>query len=218
MLSMKILAAPGPVSYPIIASKMKNKDGQIIFGKDGSEDADVILDSTVSLVRRKLKIDYITIKELMVISPNIGKKIGVWRKGSAADVLTKALLKENNINAELIYANEMQELVKMLKGRNIDSAVLSSALAKGKSFEELLNIPGSCGAKVYKNENEFIRLYTEGIELIREDPEGSSEFIASILPMQVSKEFIIGSMKNSVLEVTKLADDSRFVSLIKDFL
>lgn len=218
MLSMKILAAPGPVSYPIIASKIKNKDIQIFFGKDGNANADVILDSTVSLVRRNLKIDYITIKGLMVISPDIGKKIGVWRKGSAADVLTKALLREKNINSELIYANEMQELVKMLKDRNIDSAVLSSALAKGKSFEDLLNIPGSCGAKVYNNEDEFIRLYTEGIELIKEDPEGSSEFIASTLPMQVPKDFIIGSMKNSILKVNKLDDDTRFVNLIKDFL
>jgi len=215
---MKILAAPGPVSYPIIASKIKNKDIQIFFGKDGNANADVILDSTVSLVRRNLKIDYITIKGLMVISPDIGKKIGVWRKGSAADVLTKALLREKNINSELIYANEMQELVKMLKDRHIDSAVLSSALAKGKSFEDLLNIPGSCGAKVYNNEDEFIRLYTEGIELIKEDPEGSSEFIASTLPVQVPKDFIIGSMKNSILKVNKLDDDTRFVNLIKDFL
>ncbi|AWR95852.1 DUF3834 domain-containing protein [Acidianus brierleyi] len=215
---MKVLAAPGPVSYPIIASKMKNKDIQIVFGKDGNNDVDVILDSTVSLVRRNLKIDYITIKGLMVISPDIGKKIGVWRKGSAADVLTRVLLREKKINAELIYANEMQELVKMLKEKNIDSAVLSSAVAKGKSFEELLNIPGSCGAKVYKNEDEFIRLYTEGIELIKEDPEGSSEFIASTLPMSVPKDFIIGSMKNSVLEINRLHDDTRFANLIKDFL
>jgi len=218
MLPMKVLAAPGPVSYPIIASKMKNKDIQIVFGKDGNNDVDVILDSTVSLVRRNLKIDYITIKGLMVISPDIGKKIGVWRKGSAADVLTRVLLREKKINAELIYANEMQELVKMLKEKNIDSAVLSSAVAKGKSFEELLNIPGSCGAKVYKNEDEFIRLYTEGIELIKEDPEGSSEFIASTLPMSVPKDFIIGSMKNSVLEINRLHDDTRFANLIKDFL
>jgi ABC-type amino acid transport substrate-binding protein len=215
---MKILAAPGPVSYPIIASKMKNKDIQIFFGKDGNENVDAILDSTVSLVRRNLKIDYITIKGLMVISPNIGKKIGVWRKGSAADVLTKALLREKNINAELIYANEMQELVNMLKNRSIDSAVLSSALANGKTFEELLNIPGSCGAKVYNGDDEFIRLYNEGIELIKEDPEGISEFIASNLPMQVPKNFIKMSMTNSLLEVTKLNDDSRFANLIKNFL
>lgn len=87
---LKVIAAPGPVSYPMIASTMKNKEISIDFGKEGS--ADVILDSTVSLVRRGIRMDYITVKGLMVVSPDVGRRIGVWRKGSAADVLARASL------------------------------------------------------------------------------------------------------------------------------
>ena len=73
------------------------------FGKEG-ENVDVILDSTV---KRGLKIDYITIKGLTSIYPDVGRKIGVWRKGSAADILTRALITLNNIKSEIIYIDDM---------------------------------------------------------------------------------------------------------------
>lgn len=218
MLPMRILAAPGPVSYPIIASTLRNKDVEITFGKESGENVDVVLDSTVSLARRNLRIDYVTIKGLMVIHPDVGKRIGVWRKGSAADVLTRALLAKKSISAELVYADEMPQLMALLKDGKVDSVVVSSALAKGKTFEELLNVPGSCGATVFRNEDEFVRLYNEGIEIIRQDPEGSAQYVLSKLPIKVQKEFIIGNIMNSKVEVTKLNSDVEFKNLIREFV
>ncbi|AWR96598.1 DUF3834 domain-containing protein [Acidianus sulfidivorans JP7] len=215
---MKALVAPGPVSYPLIASTMKNKDIEIFFGKEGNtNNVDVILDSTVSLVKRGLKINYVTIKGLMSIYPDIGKKIGVWRKGSAADVLTRALLSLKNIPSELIYADDMEKLMAMLQQKQIDSAVVSSALGKGKTFEELLGIPGSCGATVYSNDEEFIRAYNEGIEIMNKDPEKSAEYILSKLPIKVKKEFIIGSIKNSEVKVEKIDNYKEFEEIVKRF-
>ncbi|NON61648.1 DUF3834 domain-containing protein [Acidianus sp. RZ1] len=212
---LKVLAAPGPVSYPIIASSMKNRV-DISFGKEGN--LDVILDSTVSLVKRRLKINYGTIRGLMVVVPEIGSRIGVWRKGSAADVLTKALIFTKQLNASIIYVDDAEKIASMLNSGEIDSAVVSSAVGKGKTFEELLGIPGSCGAVINKGEDEFLRLYNEGIELIREDPEGTSEFIMSKLPIKQKKEFIIGTMVNSDLEIRKVDNYKEFEELVKRFL
>ncbi len=215
---MKVQAAPGPVSYPMIASTLKNKEVKITFGKEGGDDVDVVLDSTVSLVRRNFRIDYITIKGLMVVHPDVGRKIGVWRRGSAADVLTRALLAKKGIRADLVYADEMPQLMALLKEGKVDSVVVSSALAKGKTFEELLGIPGSCGATVLRNEEEFLRLYNEGIEIMKQDPEGSAEYVLSKLPIKVPKEFVIGSIMNSKVEVSRLTSDTQFRDLIRDFL
>ncbi|ARM75077.1 DUF3834 domain-containing protein [Acidianus manzaensis] len=214
---MKALVAPGPVSYPLIASTIKNKDIQIFFGKEGNENVDVILDSTVSLVKRGLKIDYVTIKGLMSIYPDIGKKIGVWRKGSAADVLTRALITLKNIESEIVYVDDMEKIMQMLQQKQVDSAVVSSALGKGKTFEELLGIPGSCGATVYSNEDDFIRAYNEGIEIMKEDPEGSAEYVLSKLPIKVKKEFIIGSIQNSEVKIEKPKNYKEFEDLVKRF-
>lgn len=214
---MKVLAAPGPVSYPIIASTMKNKNIQVIFGKEG-ENVDVILDSTVSLVKRGLKIDYITIKGLTSIYPDVGRKIGVWRKGSAADILTRALITLNNIKSEIIYIDDMQKLLSLLEKGEVDSVTISAAFGKGKTFEELLGIPGSCGATVYSNEEEFVRAYSEGIEIIKEDPKGSVDYILDKLPIKMSSKFIIGNMMNSEVKVERLKGDYKeFEEIVKRF-
>ena len=213
---LKVIAAPGPVSYPMIASTMKNKDIIIDFGKDGS--ADVILDSTVSLVRRGLRTDYVTIKGLMVVSPDVGKRIGVWRKGSAADVLTRALLDMKGIRGEVVYADEMPRLVEMLNKKEVDSIVIASPFAKGKTFEELLGIPGSCGASVNANHEEFISAYSEGIELMKQDPQGVAEYVSKKVPIQANLQMIVNLPKTTVLTVERLKDNSQFENLVKKYL
>jgi ABC-type amino acid transport substrate-binding protein len=211
---MQVIAAPGPVSYPIIAASAKNKDIKIVFSKEGK--ADVILDSTVSLVKRGLRINYVTIKELLSVYPNVGKRIGVWRKGSAADVLIRALLTTKGVNAELVYADDMRKILEMFKNKEIDSAVVASAFGKGITFEESLGIPGNCGAHVISNEDEFVSAYTEGIDMFKSDPEGFANAVSSTL--KVDKEFVINTMKNSVLKVEKLNDDKDFAELVKKFI
>ncbi|MCG3109007.1 hypothetical protein L3N51_01297 [Metallosphaera sp. J1] len=213
---LKVIAAPGPVSYPMIASTMKNKDIMIDFGKEGS--ADVILDSTVSLVRRGIRTDYITIKGLMVVSPDVGRKIGVWRKGSAADVLTRALLEKKGLKGEVVYADDMPKLMEMLNRKEVDSIVVASPFAKGKTFEELLGIPGSCGASVNGDHEAFISAYSEGIELMKQDPQGVAEYIAKKLPIQANPQMIINLPKTTVLGVERIADNSHFENLIRKHL
>ncbi|BDC18164.1 DUF3834 domain-containing protein [Acidianus sp. HS-5] len=211
---MQVIAAPGPVSYPIIAASTKNKDIKVIFSKEGK--ADVILDSTVSLAKRGLKINYVTIKGLLSIYPNIGKRIGIWRKGSAADVLARALLDKKGIIAEITYADDMRKIMEMLTSKEIDSAVVASAFGKGITFEESLGIPGNCGANVISHEDEFVSAYNEGIDMFKNDPEGFASTVSSTL--KIDKEFVINTMKNSLLKVEKLDDDKYFVDLIKKFI
>ncbi|MDT7862535.1 MAG: DUF3834 domain-containing protein [Saccharolobus sp.] len=216
---MKALVAPGPVSYPLIVSGRIKLE----FGKEGQ--ADVIADSIVSLIRRKLKVDYAALKELMVIYPNITDKIGVWRKGSAADVLIKALIKIDGINANLVYSDDWNSLLTMLREGKVTSATLSSAIVKGISFEELfakrgIQMPGSCGLSILNKgvEDEVISSYLEGIDKMREDPEGSAERIISLLPIKVSKNFVIGVIKNVKLEINRVENYDTFKNLVESVI
>ncbi len=85
---MRIITAPGPVCYPIVAAQMERDDIDIEFAKEGR--ADIVLDSTVSLVKRGLPIDLVTINNLAVVFPKLGHEVGLARKGGAADVLIRA--------------------------------------------------------------------------------------------------------------------------------
>ncbi|WP_290704418.1 DUF3834 domain-containing protein, partial [Ferroplasma sp. Type II] len=51
---MKVIAAPGPVCYPLVAAMMERNDIDIEFKKSsdiGEQKPDIVLDSTVSLVK-----------------------------------------------------------------------------------------------------------------------------------------------------------------------
>ncbi|BAB66942.1 DUF3834 domain-containing protein [Sulfurisphaera tokodaii] len=215
---IRILAAPGPVSYPLIAYQMKNKDIEIIFGKEGGKDVDAIVDSTVSLAKRGLRIDFITVKKLMLISPKLTEgKIGVWRKGSAADVLTRATIDLKKVKAELVYSDDMMQLVNMLKNNQISAATLSSALGKGEAFEDLLNVPGSCGIHINSQEDKVINAYMEGITIIKENLDIAADYIVKNLPIKISKEFVTGVLKNAEFNVYKGGEFREFYELVKKY-
>ena len=210
---MKVLAAPGPVSYPVIV----NNKVEVIFGKEG--DADIILDSTVSLVKRGLKINYITVKGLLNVYPSVGKRIGVLKMLTAANVLTRALIDVKKLDSQIVGFEDMSKMMEALKKGEIDSAVVPSATAKGHTFEELLGIPGSCGANVKPQfRDQFVSIYSEGIDMFKEDPEGFASKVVSVLQGRVTKEFVINTMRNSVYKVEELVDDGEFVNLIRKYL
>jgi ABC-type amino acid transport substrate-binding protein len=189
---MRVLAAPGPVSYPVIVN---NRGIELSFSKDGT--ADVVLDSTVSLAKRGLKINYITVKGLLNVYPKVGKRIGVPKILTAANVLTKALIEVKKLDSRIVSIDDMQKIMNSLKEGEVDSVVVPSGIVKGITFEELLGIPGSCGANVKPEfKDEFISLYKEGIDKFKEDPEGSALKVVSALGGRVSKEFVINTMKN----------------------
>lgn len=93
-IDMKIIAAPGPVSYPLILATREYRDLDLVFGKGNEEpSAYAIADSLTSLVRSGLRIDVVTVRRLMFVYPELrGPRVAVWRRGSAADVLIRALL------------------------------------------------------------------------------------------------------------------------------
>lgn len=214
---IRILSAPGPVSYPLLAYKKKYNDIELIFGKEGNN-ADAIVDSTVSLAKRGLTIDYVTVKKLMVISPTLKEgKIGVWRKGSAADVLARATLDIKKIKGEIVYADDMYELYKMLNEGKVNSATLSIAIAKGQSFEELIGIPGSCGIHINSNEEDVVRIYQEGIRIAKESVEDVAEYIVSNLPIKVRKEFVINTLRNAEFNVEKTKNIDNFYELVRRY-
>ncbi|BAB60429.1 TVG1327879 [Thermoplasma volcanium GSS1] len=199
MEKIKAIVAPGPVSYPLIAAKAKDID--MIFDKKGQ--GDIVLDSTVSLVKRGINFNISLIRKLSVVYPDIGKKIGVWRKGSANDVLLRALLDLNKKESEIVYAEDQREIRNMLTQNKIDSAVLSSAFAKGKAFEDLfaetkLYMPGSCAAYVKPEILDYFNsVYSEGIDRFRQDPSGTAEYVASVLPIKFDTEFIHAAILKS---------------------
>ncbi|MCG2909227.1 DUF3834 domain-containing protein [Stygiolobus sp. CP850M] len=211
---MKVLAAPGPVSYPVIVN---NKGIELSFAKEGT--ADIVLDSTVSLAKRGLKIHYVTVKGLMTVYPTVGKKIGVPKMLTAANVLTKALVDIKKLNAEVIGIDDIQKIMESLKKGEIDSAVVPSGVAKGITFEELLGIPGSCGAHVKPEfRDQFISLYNEGIDMFKQDPEGFATKVVTTLGGRVSKEFVINVMKNSTFNIEELPNDEEFVKLVRKYI
>ncbi len=217
---MKIIAAPGPVCYPIVAAQMVRDDIDIEFAKEGK--ADIVLDSTVSLVKRGLPIDLVTINNLAVIMPKLGYEIGLTRKGGASDILLRAYVNENNKKVKLNYYDSMGDLMEALKTNKVDSVVTPAMSPGGESLEEYfaktnVYIPGSCGASVYNNEKEFIEAYNQGIEIIKEKPEEAADFIVKKLPIQFPHEFIVNTMKNSKLNVHKPENHDKFIELVKKY-
>ncbi len=222
---MKVIAAPGPVCYPLVAAKMERNDIDIEFKKSsdiGDEKPDIILDSTVSLVKNGLPIDYITIENLSRVYPAIGYKIGMTRKGGASDVLFRAYIGETGKNVEIQYYDSMGELMDAMHSNKVDTVVVPAIEPHGTSIEEYfkksgMDLPGSCGATVYSKEKEFVEAYNLGIKLLKEKPEEAAKFVVSQLPMQFPAEFIINTMKNSELNVHRAGKHEQFIELVKKY-
>ncbi len=222
---MKVIAAPGPVCYPLVAAMMERDDIEIEFKKSPDilkEKPDVILDSTVSLVKSGLPIDYVTIENLSRVAPKLGYKIGITRKGGASDILFRAYVGETKKDVEIQYFDSMSDLMGAMNANKVDTVVVPAMDNAGVSIEEYfkksdVNIPGSCGATVYNKEKDFVEAYNLGIKIIREKPEEAAKFVVSHLPIQFPPEFVINTMKNSDLNVHKPENYDEFIRLVKKY-
>jgi hypothetical protein len=222
---MKVIAAPGPVCYPMVAAMMERKDINIEFKKSsdiGKEKPDVVLDSTVSLVKSGLPIDYVTIENLSRVAPKLGYKVGMTRKGGASDILFRAYVGETKKDVEIQYFEGMSELMDAMHANKVDTVVVPAMDNAGISIEEYFKkenvaIPGSCGAAVFGNPKDFVDAYELGIKLIREKPEETAKFIIEHLPMQFPPQFVVNTMKNSDLRVHKPENYEEFIRLVKKY-
>ncbi len=218
---MRLQAAPGPVSYAFIVSGKV----ELQFGKEGAGNVDAVADSITSLIKRDIRIDYGALGKIMTVYPTFSDLVGVWRKGSAADILTRGLFKLKGIKGSIEYADDWQSLMNMLKEGRVKSITISSAFGYGIPFEDILaehgiKMPASCGISIInKNEEDAIlQAYREGLDRMKEDPEGSAEKIVSTLPIKIPKNFVLGIIKNAELTVKRLDDYSDFQRLVKEVL
>lgn len=217
---MKVIAVPGPVSYPLLAATREFKDIQIEFGKEG--EADAVLDSSVSLIRRGLPIHYTLIRGLVILHPDLTDKISVWRRGSAGDVLLRSYLSLSQRKAEIVYVENMGDTMKLLREGKVSSALVSPAVGSGRDLEALLETvgvksPGSCGAYVKGNVDELREAYLTGLRMFREDPEGTSEFVADSLPTSSPSTFVAGNVLKTHVTFERTGDYSRFQEVVKSF-
>ena len=219
MERIKVLAASGPVSYPIIAARDSRFD--IVFSREG--DADVVLDSSVSMIKRGLRANISLISGLSGFMPKIGNRVAIWRKGSAGDVLARAVLSLKGMSPDLIYVEDQARIREMLSSGEVDSVVTSVANGRIITFEELLaehgiEMPGSCVSKVTEPvRRDFIEAYKEGLRNFREIPIESSDFVASVLPVKTSPEFIRNAILGSRTAVKEIGDDVEFTNLVRKF-
>jgi ABC-type nitrate/sulfonate/bicarbonate transport system substrate-binding protein len=219
MEKIKILAAPGPVSYPIIAAN--DSRFEIVFSKEG--DADVVLHSSVGMIKRGLRANVSLISGLAGFTPGIGKKIAVYGKGNSTDVLARAVLNLKGLNSEIVYVDDQSKVREMLLSGEVDSAVTTSANGKIITFEELLaesgiEMPGSCVAKVSETAKKAFReAYEEGLRKFRENPEETANAVASALPVKTSPEFIRNAILKSRTAVNEIKNDEDFIALVKKF-
>lgn len=219
------MAAAGPVCYPLVAAMMERKDIDIEYKKSsdiGNAKPDVVLDSTVSLVKSGLPIDYVTINGLSRVVPKLGYKVGMTRKGNASDILFRAYIGESKKDVEIQYFESMSDLMGAMNSNKIDTVVVLAIDNAGISIEDYLKksniiIPGSCGATVYNNEADFVDSYNLGIKLFKEKPEETAKFVVSKLPMQIPFEFVMSIMKNTILNVHKPDNYDEFIHLVKKY-
>jgi len=222
-INMKIITAPGPVSYPLIIAGREFKDLELQFGKE-SRDADAIADSLVSLARRGLRPTVITVRRLMVIYPELrGPNVGVWRRGSAADVLIRAFIDKAGVgDINLVYADDWYSLLNMLNLGQVQSAVLNVALVNDRNavfLEDAVGVPGACGIYINGEPEPIINVYEAGIELAREDPEGSAEYVIKNLPIKLPKEFVVNVLRRVEYGVFKPSDRDvdRLISIVNTY-
>ncbi|MFB6469745.1 MAG: DUF3834 domain-containing protein [Vulcanisaeta sp. AZ3] len=218
---MKVIVAPGPVSYPLIMATRVIRDLELVFGKEG-KDAYAVADSLVSLARRGLRPSVVTVRRLLVIYPELrGPNVGVWRRGSAADVLIRAYADRLGFGGlNFVYADDWYSLNDMFRSGQVQSVVLNKALVDGGlSLEDALDLPGACGIYVNGDLQYIIDAYEAGIELVREDPEGSAEYIASKLPIRIPREFIVNVLRRVEYGIFKPSIDSvdRLISIVNRY-
>jgi hypothetical protein len=194
---IKILSAPGPVVFPVLAGD--NQEYEINFGKEGK--SQIILDSSVSLIKRKIPIDMVLLKGLSIVSPDFGRKTVIMRKGGASDVISQIIIKKDKMNTELLYAENMEAIEQAISEGKADSAVImSSSNFKGITLEQRalksgIYVPGSCGASMDKMyEEKFKNLYKDGLEKFRENPQETAINVQNKLPNKFPIEFIVGIM------------------------
>ncbi|MCI2413672.1 MAG: DUF3834 domain-containing protein [Candidatus Aramenus sp.] len=211
---MKVSTPTGPVAYPLIASTMKRRDFEISFD---SRDGDVVLDSSASLVLDGLRVHYSLISRMLVFHPKLGRRIGVWKRGSASDVIARVVMATKGLSAEVVYVEQPDEVFNLLRDGVVDSALVTNVV-DGEIVEDLLPfyVPGICGAHVRRFEEDFLSVYQEGIDLFREDPEGASVYVADNLPVLRASTFIERLMGRSALRVEKVCDYSQFERVVKE--
>ncbi|MGP6207467.1 DUF3834 domain-containing protein [Cuniculiplasma sp. SKW3] len=194
-MAIKVIAAPGPVCFPLIASESDKFN--ISFAKDG--DAPIILDSSVGLMKRGIPIDLVLLSGLSVVTPEFGKKMALWRKGSANDYIARAIIRREKLPTQLVYVDNQQDIQNLMAKGEVDSAIVPvSSGQKGTLLEDRaskagLYIPGSCSAKVPDEYlNEFLEAYNEGLKRFREKPEETAKYVNSVLPNKFPDEFVHG--------------------------
>lgn len=214
---MKVSSPIGPVSYPLIASQMKRHDFELLFNADS---ADVYVNASVELILKDLEVNYSLIRKMLIVTPFIGDKIVVWKKGSANDLMLRAILKLLNKNSQVIYTEDPTQVFAIYKKGNADSALVTNSIdEKGIPLDELFEkfniyIPGICGAHISKGEEDFISIYQEGIDLFIENPEETAEYVSDNLPIFRGSIFIQKLMERSILKIEKAKDYSKFKEII----
>jgi ABC-type amino acid transport substrate-binding protein len=217
-VKLRVVSAPGPVSYPLIVSQRV----ELIFGKEGTN-ADAVADSLVSLVRRGLRAHYGALKGLLNVYPDLLSPIAVWRRGSAADFLVRGAVKLRGYkDFQITYYEEMWEAESLMNGGKVRAIVASSAVVGGRKLEGYIEeagveVPSSCGLHIINRnaEEELVSAYSEGLDRIKQDPEGSAELVVESLPFPRPKGFVLGVFRSSELFVRELGDYSDFEALIK---
>ncbi|AWR96391.1 DUF3834 domain-containing protein [Acidianus sulfidivorans JP7] len=207
---MLVISSPiGPVSYPVIAAKMKRNDFQIEFD---SKEGDIKLDA-IPLLQ---KTNYVLVKKMLIITPKIGNRIAVWKKGSANDILLNSILKLYGIKSQIIYTDDPSKVYVLYKEGKVDSALVTTAVSKqGLYIEDLLKekgfeLPGICGADIIKENlaDDFYSIYNEGIDLFKENIEEASEYVAEYLADNLSvyrsSLFIQSIFESSEFMISKL--------------
>lgn len=220
---VRILAAPGPVSYPLVLAWRDLDWVKLEFGKEGDESFDAVADSLTSLVRRGSGVDLITVRQLLAVYPGLrGPRIGVWRRGSAADVLVRAAMDRYGVQAELLYADDWAAVAQMLRDGKVNSAVLTLAIApEGASpLELMVGAPGACGVSLANPSAgaDVRRAYEYGISVAERNPEEAADRVASSLPVRVPRDFVAGVLRRVKYSVEPAGDISGFASLVKRYL
>ncbi|MEM0157435.1 MAG: DUF3834 domain-containing protein [Thermoplasmataceae archaeon] len=219
MEKINVIAAPGPVCYPLIAAR--DERFNIMFQKDG--DAPVILDSSVSMAKRGISPNVSLIRGLAVASPDLGKKIGIMRRGSSNEILVRAIMRLKQEEAEIVTLEDASSIEKMMADGAIDSAVIPAPFGRGKPLESILeshgiSTPGSCVAKVDASAKEaFVQAYRHGIEKMREDPEGTAKYIAAVLPNKTDPGFIMKAILETDTSVRETGEHRAFEELVRRF-
>ena len=218
---MKIVAAPGPVSCPLILAAREYRDLDLVFGKGGNEGGVyAIADSLTSLIRGGLRVDVVTVKRLLFVHPELrGPRIAVWRRGSAADVLVRALMDRTGLRAELVYADDWYSVFNMLNSGTVQSAVLNLGVLehKGEFLEDLIGAPGACGAQINGDPQYFIDAYKAGIEAARRDLASAVDYVASKLPIRLPREFIRNILTRVEYGIYSPGDHRGFVEIVKRY-